>query len=369
MLGQQVPGQQQDVVAPFMQGREHQLGHIEAVVQVLPEAPPGHGLPQVHIGGRDDLDVHGHGPGAAHAQDFPFLKHAQELGLIGQGHVRQLVKEERPARGFLHQAAPGADTGGHALFDAEHLAFEQGFGDGRTVDGHKGGVAPGRVVVDGLGEYLLARAGRPQDQGIDGPPGDGQGLGHHLPHGRTAADDAADVVLLLQGLHHLPVILVQAQAAFLQLLGELLHLFQQFRPLEFAGLHLDDHHAEGFGQALQLRRGAAFPGQGEQGVRIRGTPPGKVVAQTDQQGEGSGVLFVHGLSLAQGLHPAQHFRHGADEVLGDVGVFRALFVQAACQRYVAHDGDAFFPGGLDHALGQQALALGQDDGQGVLSFS
>ena len=43
-------------------------------------------------------------------RDFPFLKHAQELGLIGQGHVRQLVKEERPARGFLHQAPRRALT-------------------------------------------------------------------------------------------------------------------------------------------------------------------------------------------------------------------------------------------------------------------
>ena len=224
MLGQQVPGQQQDVVAPFMQGRERQLGHIEAVVQVLPETPLGHGLPQIHIGGRDDLDVHGHGPGAAHAQDFPLLEHAQQLGLIGQGHVRQLVQEERPARSLFHQAAAGADAGGHTFFDAEHLAFEQGIRDGRAVDGHKGGIAPGGVVVDGLGEDLLARAGRPQDQGVDGPSGDGQGLGHHLPHGRTAADDAADVVLLLQGLHHLPVLFMQAQAAFFQLLRELVHL-------------------------------------------------------------------------------------------------------------------------------------------------
>ena len=75
---------------------------------------------------------------------------------------------------------------------------------------------------------------------------------------------------------------MQAQAAFFQLLRELVHLFQQFRPVELAGLHLDDHHAEGFGQAFQLRRGAAFAGQGEQGVFIRGASPGEVVAQAYQ---------------------------------------------------------------------------------------
>ena len=47
---------------------------------------------------------------------------------------------------------------------AENLAFDQGFGDGRTVDGHKRFVLARTEVMDAARHQLLARATLAGDQ-------------------------------------------------------------------------------------------------------------------------------------------------------------------------------------------------------------
>lgn len=75
-------------------------------------------------------------------------------------------------------------------------------------------------------------------------------------------------------------------------------------------------------------------------------------------------MIIFALSALQTLNPTQNFRHRADKILRNIGIFSALLIQAARQRHIAHDGNAFLFSGADHALRQRALSLGQNDGQG-----
>ena len=117
------------------------------------------------IGGGDDAHVHLDGLRAADPFEGAFLQDAQQLGLHGGGHVADFVEEDRAAVGHLESAAPLADGAGEgALFMAEQLAFQQGFRQGRTVDGHE---RPGALLgggVDGPGHLLLAGAGLALDE-------------------------------------------------------------------------------------------------------------------------------------------------------------------------------------------------------------
>mgnify|MGYP000720090130 CR=1 FL=1 len=61
-------------------------------------------------------------------------------------------------------------------------------------------------------------------------------------------------------------------------------------------------------------------------------------------------MIIFALSALQTLNPTQNFRHRADKILRNIGIFSALLIQAARQRHIAHDGNAFLFSGADHAL-------------------
>ena len=133
---------------------------------------------------------------AAHAADLAFLEHAQELALEQKGHRGNLVEEERAAVRDLEEALlvrVGSREG--ALHVSEHLAFEQVLGEGGAVDRHPGLVGARGVLVDGLRDHLLARAGLAVDQ--HGGGGGGDLLDHvaHLRHERRRADEVLEAVL------------------------------------------------------------------------------------------------------------------------------------------------------------------------------
>lgn len=164
--------------------------------------------------------------------------------------------------------------------------------------------------MDGLGDDFLARSGGAENQRIDGAAGNGESLTHHALHRFAMADDAAHVVFAPQRLHQMHVALLQAGAGLLQFAVALFQFLDQPGALELPRLHLDRHHAEGFGQALQLRRGRAGFRQFEQGVFIGGAAPGEIVAQPDQP-------FQHLCGVV--LFSA----HGSDLVMNDIRAFSA----------------------------------------------
>src|SRR3989442_14467402 len=101
---------------------------------------------------------------AADARELALLEDAQELRLERERHVGDLVQEQRAACGGLELAdAPLDRTREGAALVAEELTLEELVRDGRAVDRHEGSAARG-VVVDGLGDQLLARPGLALDE-------------------------------------------------------------------------------------------------------------------------------------------------------------------------------------------------------------
>ena len=117
------------------------MDHVEAVVEVLAEAPGGHLRLEVAVGGGDDADVAAERPGVADGRVLPLLEEAEELDLERQGQLAYLVEEERAALGRARRG-PGARVGAgeRALGVPEELALEQ-----------RSGMAPQLTVKRRLG--------------------------------------------------------------------------------------------------------------------------------------------------------------------------------------------------------------------------
>ena len=96
---QEMIGEERHVPPALAQGRQRQVEHLEAEVEVLAEAPLLHHLPQVAMGGGDDPHVHLLRAVGAEALDLAELEEAQQLGLRLDGDLADLVEEQGAAVG------------------------------------------------------------------------------------------------------------------------------------------------------------------------------------------------------------------------------------------------------------------------------
>ena len=77
------------------------------------------------------------------------LQEPQDLRLQRDGHVPDLVEQDRAAVALLEFSDPAAvGAGERALLVTEELALEQGLGDGRAVEREERGVGARAVLVD-----------------------------------------------------------------------------------------------------------------------------------------------------------------------------------------------------------------------------
>ena len=139
--------------------------HLQPVVQIAAEGAGGDRIFQVAVRGREDPHVDLDRIVRADAGDLAVLQHPQQLDLRGQRHVAHLVEKQRAAVGVLELAdAVGRGVGEGPLDVAEQLALQNVLAQGGAVQGHEGLVLPRAVLVDGLGDQLLAGAGLALDQ-------------------------------------------------------------------------------------------------------------------------------------------------------------------------------------------------------------
>src|SRR5690606_29548211 len=118
------------------------------------------------------------------------LEHAEELGLHRQGHVADLVEEERAAVGVLEAALPLAVGAGERAADvAEELVLEDVLVEAGAVERDELLLRPLGLAVDGLGDELLAGARLAGDEHGDGAGGDLLDEGEHVADGGGASDD------------------------------------------------------------------------------------------------------------------------------------------------------------------------------------
>ena len=149
-----------DRFGDLAQRRDVDGDDVQAVVQVFAEGALAAHLAQVAVGGGDDPDVGPHRSLAAQRIELAFLDHAQQLHLGVQGHVADLVEEDRTAVGQLELALASLGTGAGegAGLVAEELGLDQVLVDRAAVQPDEGAVAAPAAVVDALAEDLLADA-------------------------------------------------------------------------------------------------------------------------------------------------------------------------------------------------------------------
>src|SRR5439155_646012 len=93
------------------QRRELKRHHLQAIVEVLTEAPLLDGARQITVGRRDGTHVDRPPHRAAHRPDLVLLEDAQELRLERRRHVADLVEEDRAAIGPPRRPAPRPPPG------------------------------------------------------------------------------------------------------------------------------------------------------------------------------------------------------------------------------------------------------------------
>src|SRR6266699_2008503 len=195
--------EQRQVLDPLAQRREHDRDDVQAVVEVLAEAPRLHLGLEVLVGGGEDADVDLERAVAAHPLELALLEHAQDLRLRLERHVADLVEEERAAVSDLELPLARRDRPREgALLVAEELALDQLARERSAVHLDERLRAPRPVVVERVGDQLLAGAARAADEdreiGV-------RHLADHVEdalHPRALADQASEAIrarhLLLQ---------------------------------------------------------------------------------------------------------------------------------------------------------------------------
>ena len=102
-----MPGQEEDVVSPVLKRRDGDLDHVQAIVEVLPEAAFLDQAEEVLVRRGEDPHVDFPGLSGADHADFLLLQHPQELDLHGEAGLADLVQEDRAAVRGLEEARPG----------------------------------------------------------------------------------------------------------------------------------------------------------------------------------------------------------------------------------------------------------------------
>ncbi len=146
---------------------------VQAVEEVLAEAPALHLLRQVAVGGGDDPDIDLDAGGTPDPLEGLLLQHAHDLALGLQRHVGDLVEQQRAAMGLLQRAHLGRAVGAVAqALAAEELDLQPVGAHGRAIDHDEGPAgALGEQMQQPRGDFLAAAgAGRRSAPGCPWAP-------------------------------------------------------------------------------------------------------------------------------------------------------------------------------------------------------
>src|SRR5215813_10165840 len=164
-LRDEVVDERLDVVASFPEGWDRHREYVQAIVEILTEELRSDHFGEISIGRRDDAHVGLERLCPAETFEFVLLQHAEELWLHLQGHLADLVEEQRAAVGELEASDPLCGRAGEgAAFVAEQLALEQGRRNGGAVELHERPSAPTAGVVNRAGNQLLSCSGLSEDE-------------------------------------------------------------------------------------------------------------------------------------------------------------------------------------------------------------
>ena len=167
----------------------------EAVVEILAEPPAVDLDAEIAIRGGDHPQIDLEGLGTTDAANFLALEHAEQLRLHSERQLTDLVEEHRAAVGALERACVrvrGAGEG--AALVAEQLALDQVRRDRAAIEHHERALLARRVIVQRLGDQLLADAGLARDEHGGIALRELLEPREHLAHLDRAADHRAEAV-------------------------------------------------------------------------------------------------------------------------------------------------------------------------------
>ena len=193
--GDEMVGEQEDVVAALAQGRQDDVDDAQAEIEVLTEGAAAHLFLEVHVGGGDHPDIDVQRRVLAHRVEGALLEEAQEAQLHERRDVADLV-EEQGAAVRLEDAAEtvAVGAGERALAVPEQLALQERLGDGGAVDLDQRPVLAVALQVQGLGGEFLAGAGFAGDEHGQVDPAHVLDHGVRRLHGIAGAEEAVELL-------------------------------------------------------------------------------------------------------------------------------------------------------------------------------
>jgi hypothetical protein len=154
-----LPREQDDVVAALAQGGYRQRHDRDAVIEVAAEIAPRHHVGEVAVRRHEDARPELERARRAEPLETPLLQHPQELRLAREAELPDLVEQHRAALGGLeHPRARRERAGERAALVPEELALDQGLGDGGAVDHPERRPRARAGLVDEARDERLARA-------------------------------------------------------------------------------------------------------------------------------------------------------------------------------------------------------------------
>ena len=128
----------QHIIATITQRRQGHWDHMQAIIQILTEAPGAYFFQRVAIGGADKAHIGLQRLAAAHGLKRAGLDEAQQFALQRQIHFANLIKEQRAAiRRPRRTNAVRHCARKSAAHMAEDFAFNQILRDSRAIDGNE----------------------------------------------------------------------------------------------------------------------------------------------------------------------------------------------------------------------------------------
>src|SRR5579862_2165499 len=175
-LSLQDPADQLRAIGALSHRRHVHGDAVETIVKILAETPLRDHVEWMTLGGADDAHVDAQHLVAAERHHLAVLDHVEQPRLEREGHVADLIEEERAAVG-LQDSASAAFTGGTgkgAGLVTEELALDQRLRNRCAVDGDEGFVGTAAGVMNGMRAVALAGTGFAEQQyrdvAVDDPP-------------------------------------------------------------------------------------------------------------------------------------------------------------------------------------------------------
>src|ERR1043166_3406757 len=207
----EVADEKRDVLRTLAERRDADLDDIQSMEEVLAELAGLDEIPKILFGRDDDADVDLDRLRGADPLELPLLQDAEQLHLRHRLEVVDVVDENRPRMGALESAGLVGPRVGEGAFDmSEELVLDKALREDAAGHLDERFFLSRRVVVDRLGDELLAGPALAFDQDVRLARGDGFYEIVDRLHAGRFSDERAELAAAGQLFLELLVLLLEA---------------------------------------------------------------------------------------------------------------------------------------------------------------